>query len=306
LDLPPRSKTNCGFALSYTSAYEEIRAASVKPHSEYLGAIEAEFFAKTSHKAHIPPSMMSSIFAQLRNVLIEVPTSLAHMMVSEMQLHDALENILMLFYPIFEQLLAAVIIVLKDGADTHSLCHDLTAGGVKNVDLKWLIGRLLGTIRGAAYRNPPSRRPTLTEHHSVRSSGDELLSQLVSVSRYNFPEPDVDIDLAKTARIAIAWDFRPSSDTTITSLAGTRHSLIGADATKKLSKQEATASRTDIYQITSDDQLVGETGLVSSNGWLFNGKAESDALHWPWKRDMPLENCFSDGIGQELKTGRPT
>jgi hypothetical protein len=144
LDLPPRSKTNCGFALSYTSAYEEIRAASVKPHSEYLGAIEAEFFAKTSHKAHIPPSMMSSTFAQLRNVLIEVPTSLAHMMVSEMQLHDALENILMLFYPIFEQLFAAVIIVLKDGADTHSLRHDLTAGGVKNVDLKWLIGRLLG------------------------------------------------------------------------------------------------------------------------------------------------------------------
>jgi hypothetical protein len=128
----------------------------------------------------------------------------------------------------------------------------------------------------------------------------------VSVSRYNFPEPDVDIDLAKTARIAIAWDFRPSSETTITSLAGTCHSLIGADATKKFSKQEATASRTDIYQITSDDQLVGETGLVSSNGWLFNGQAESDALHWPWKRDMPLENCFSDGIGQELKTGRPT
>jgi hypothetical protein len=111
--------------------------------------------------------------------------------------------------------------------------------------------------------------------------------------------------MVKTARIAIAWDFRRSPGACAIPLAGIRHSVVGWRAARALSVQEVTESRTDVYQITSDDKLVGEIGFVSSNGWRLSEEAESKALVWPWEPSFRPENCSADGIGGELKTDAP-
>jgi hypothetical protein len=64
-------------------------------------------------------------------------------MVSEMHLREALRNIFIMFYPVFEQSFAVVSIILKDGPDTHSIRHDLTAGGIREMYLESPLRALL-------------------------------------------------------------------------------------------------------------------------------------------------------------------
>jgi hypothetical protein len=48
-----------------------------------------------------------------------------------------------MLYPVFEQPFAVVSIILKDGPDTHSIRHDLTAGGIREMYLESPLRALL-------------------------------------------------------------------------------------------------------------------------------------------------------------------
>jgi hypothetical protein len=298
LDLPP-DQTNTGFAMSCSWALEEILEASVKQHGRYLRVIEEKFFEKTSHKAIIPQPLMNSSFKQMRNLLNQVPTSLAHMMSSDMQLTAALCHILELFYPVFVQSFDTVIIAMTDGPNMRSLRHELSRGGFTQLDMRHQIDWLSGSIKRGL-------RPTQTpnERSDVQLFPTGLLLDLAETTgtiKTGFRQPNVYLlKPVRTKRMAMAWDCRKLSGIVGLQLAGVRYGAAGAEPRFGSTAQDAAASRTEFYQLASEDRLVGETRLISRNRWKLSGRGEVDALLWRHHVDEHRYNCFADGIGREL------
>lgn len=302
LDMPRLSQTNVGFAMSCSSALEEIRAASIKQHGSYLRAIEDEFFEKTSHKATIPRPLPPSTFKQLKTVLIHVSSSLAQMMCSEMVLIKATSSIFLMFHPIFVQPFDIVSIVITDGPDTYSIRHNLNLHRNGHFHLQQPLDWLSATIKDAAYHDRRDLEICRRDCYSVEPSPNGLLSELVTQRHLSNSPPNTRTQLLKTKRITIAWDCRRSTHATGIPLYGHRydtgHSYLG----NSFGVPNMLTSYSGFYHLVSENKLVGETGIFSENGWRLAEPSELEALARSPRLLGPRPNCWAGGIGRDLKS----
>ena len=218
-----------------------------------------------------------------------------------MPVHQAIENVFLMFYPIFTQPFESVTIVLKDGPNTRSLRHDTDASRYgEPLVLRGAVHELAATISYAVYHGTLGREHRPRERYSVQPSPGGSLSELISPRRGTSVERRIErADPPKARRIAIAWDYRRPSDPKHVPLAGVRHGVSSPFPQLGFTEQDAAASRTESYYMVSKDRLVAEMGIVSNNGWALSSPGELEALHRSLVPRHDRYKCFSFGIGTE-------